>query len=256
LIFSLGEMGMYDAGKLVNNADFEIPIYKKVFWVPYNVLGKTQYTNDEIFKLSMQTNNLKGKLTNPYEVIQYIKKLDFKSADDVEVVNNLYCHTSGISTINTKKGSCASYSGLLYHLLNNLYDIYNFCILNNHGTGHAINFIKYKNAIYFCDLYSQLNEFYPMAVVENGHKIEFARASNMFSFCLKTTDVEEYIKLIEKRNLFKNREWFYFVAKSSVIPSVYIEHDSSDKIYVKVDRRSIVEWYLKPSIKKIKLEIV
>lgn len=246
---------MYNAGKLVYDADFEIPIYRKIFWVPYNALGKTQYTNDEIVNLSKQKNSLNGKLTNPYEVIQYIKKMDFKSDNDVTVVNNLYCHTSGISIINTQKGSCASYSGLLYDLLKNSYDIYNFCILNNQGTGHAINFIKYKNAIYFCDLYSQLNEFYPMTVVENGDKVEFIRASNMFSFCLKTTDIEEYIKLIEKRNLLKNREWFYFVAKSDLIPPVYIEHNSSDNIYVKIDRCSIIAWFLKPSISKITLEI-
>ena len=232
-------MGLYNAGKLDYNANFETLIYKKIYWVPFSVLGKPHYTNLEVAKLYESGENLKDKLTTPYEVVQLIKTMNFKQADDVKIVNNLYSHISGINVINRKEGSCASYSGLLYYLMNNIFDIYNFCILNNQGKGHAINFIRYKDALYFYDIYSQLNEFYEMTPEENGLKIEFARSTNMFSFCLKTTDVEQYIKLIEKRNLFKNKEWFYFVAKSSTIPSIYIEHKSPDDIYIRIYQKDI-----------------
>lgn len=36
---------------LRNDAEFETKIGKNIFWVPVNTLGKTRYTNDEIYQM-------------------------------------------------------------------------------------------------------------------------------------------------------------------------------------------------------------
>lgn len=42
---------IYDCMHLRNDAEFETKIGKNIFWVPVNTLGKTRYTNDEIYQM-------------------------------------------------------------------------------------------------------------------------------------------------------------------------------------------------------------
>jgi hypothetical protein len=249
-------MNNYNIENLKNDAHFEIPIYSDIFWVPYNCLGKTKYTNNDMIELINCGDNIKNILTTPYEIAQYIKNARFIRFDDCIVDKNIYMHQSGYSALIKKRGSCSSFSGAFYYLLHDIYTTYNLCILNNKGTGHAMNIIKQGDYFYFFDLYSQLSEFSENAAVESGNKIDFTRSGNMFASCLKTYKVENYFKLIEKKNVFKKREWFYFLSKADVLPSLEIEHDDLNGITVTFNKNDITKWYLKPDVKSIKLNII
>ena len=64
-------VGRYDCMNLRDEADFEVPICKNVFWVPVNVLGRTRYTNEEIEQMLSLTPDQKMKnVKSLYEAVQ------------------------------------------------------------------------------------------------------------------------------------------------------------------------------------------
>ena len=111
------------------DADFETKIFPNVYWVPYNSLGKTQYSDLEMSLMSNE--DVEQKIQNIDVTYKIIKNEKWE------------IHKSGTDVLKTKAGCCSSYSGLAVHLLKKFFNkIYNFCIISDSGWGHAMNYIQ------------------------------------------------------------------------------------------------------------------
>ena len=120
------------------DADFETKIFPNVYWVPYNSLGKTQYSDLEMSLMSNE--DVEQKIQNIYELSQFVQVNNFINIIDVtyKIIKNekWEIHKSGTDVLKTKAGCCSSYSGLAVHLLKKFFNkIYNFCIISDSGWG-------------------------------------------------------------------------------------------------------------------------
>ena len=237
-------MDNIDTYNLRGDADFCLSICNDVYWVPFSLLGKSQYKNSNIIIQNSIDKNI--KLNNPYEIIQYIQYNNFTKMDNCKRVNKFGIewdlHLNGMELLKEKKGDCAAYAGLLYYLLNKKYDeVGNLCIMSDTGQGHVINYICLKEHYYFVDLFAQLPENFLYIPIEDGEKATLLRAKYITGACLKAPSLENYIRFLERHNRLKRREYFYFICKGNRIPktaftrknevlNIMIEKDES--IYV------------------------
>ena len=70
--------------------EFETQVYKGVYWVPINSLGKTRYTSAEMFEISkLSLENKRKKIGNLYEAIQLFQISEFRGCLD----NKNFCES-------------------------------------------------------------------------------------------------------------------------------------------------------------------
>ena len=83
-------------GNYFYNVEFEIQVYKGVYWVPINILGKTNYTSAEILEISkLSLEDKKRKISNLYEAIQLFQISDFTGSLDNKdfMINGVHWQT-------------------------------------------------------------------------------------------------------------------------------------------------------------------
>ncbi len=60
-----------DIGVYSNDIEFQTEVYEGVYWVPINTLGKTRYTNDEIYEITKwPIEKKKEQIGTLYEAVQ------------------------------------------------------------------------------------------------------------------------------------------------------------------------------------------
>lgn len=218
---------MREIGNLKDKAFFKVEIYPKVYWVPYNCLGKTKYTNSEIKNFSpyYKKDSIKLILQNPYELAQYIKVHNFKKNIDI-----CFKHSDGLSweihkpaldLLKNCSGCCATYSSFFYYVMRNYFDkVFTLCIVSNTKWGHAINFIIKNELYYFFDLSSQINEYEHNIPVESGIKGDFIKSKFITGICIETNNINNFINFFERYNFLKKREFFYYIVQCDCVPPI------------------------------------
>lgn len=164
------EASVYDTNNLRYNANFNKKVADGVNWVPTNVLGKCQYTKDEILNFGKEPEVLQDNIKTVYDAIQYIQAQNFESANDNirSSENNITWehHKPGEEAIRTNKGCCATIAALVNYLLKGDYDEVGYIgYSRSDGSGHVFNYIKQDGIYYFMDYTHQINEVVNKSVV-------------------------------------------------------------------------------------------
>ena len=228
----------------MKNADFETLIYPNVYWVPYNILGKTQYSDLDMYLMSRE--EAESKIHNIYELAQFIQAKNFVHLLDISFEINdkerWEVHKSGIEVLKNKAGCCSSYSGLVVQILQNQFDnIFNLCIVSDSGWGHAMNFIVKDGYYYFFDISSQLNEYNCYVPIETGIKRDFVRAKFITGGCYKTDSICSFIKFFLRYHMLKMTDFIFFTLSAIVIPPILIE--KKERCYVSFSAKDICDIY-------------
>lgn len=118
---------MFDTINLRYSANYEVFISPDVYWVPYNFLGKSKYTNTEMKKLFAESKEeIEKKITFPYEIAQFLQVNSFTKKIDIfySKIDNLEweLHRDGSDVLISHEGCCSTYAGLFIYLLKNNYE--------------------------------------------------------------------------------------------------------------------------------------
>jgi hypothetical protein len=152
------ENKLYDTINLRNEANYEIEVYKDVYWVPVNQLGKTRYTNDDIKTLlKLKPEEKRDKINTLYEAIQLYQIGNFKGVlDNQKIIAGNLCwnyHKPGFHAVRTNEGCCASNSNWLSYLLKDKYEQAGFLHYSQRdGGGHIMSYIFHNGWYYFIDM--------------------------------------------------------------------------------------------------------
>ena len=222
---------MKNTENLRDNANFAVPVGKNIIWVPYNVLGKTKWTNDELREINnLSADEIKKHITVPYEIAQFVQANQYKKQVDIKFINlsgkKWELHRNGKSVLNKKKGCCSTYASLFHFLLSdNFCDIFNLCFVANDGWGHALNYIKLSGHYYFFDISAQICEYVHFIPVETGIKADFAKRRIVTGCCFKANTVNDFVAFFLKyQRLSKNGRNFVFYSTSTTsIPPICIQ---------------------------------
>lgn len=233
---------MKNTVNLRENANFEVPVGKNIIWVPYNILGKTKWTNDELREMNkLSVDEIQKCITVPYEIAQFVQANQYKKKLDIKFVylsgRKWELHRNGKSVLNKKKGCCSTYASLFNFLLSdNFCNIYSLCIVANDGWGHAINYIKLNGCYYFFDISSQICEYVHFIPKETGDKADFAKRKILTGCCFKAITVNDFINFFMKYQRLKQNERsfvFYSTRTISIPPICFQQRGSYTEIFMK-----------------------
>lgn len=170
-----------DTINLRDTAEYEVCVFPNVYWVPANILGRSNYCDEDIADLCLQTPQEKQKrIHNLYEAIQLFQESKFHGIiDNVRVIEEdtttmWFFHKNGYHSVRTNEGCCAADSNWLSYILSNKYDeigCFGFC--QSDGEGHIINYIKQDGWFYFVDMMMQRYDSARDVGVENGDLEDF-----------------------------------------------------------------------------------
>lgn len=249
---------MYDTINLRYDIKFETLVFPNVFWVPYNSLGKTKFSNENIKNLltnEIEFNKIKHEVSTPYEIAQLIQINNFTMRNDIYTEYKYGIKwdmfVTGTDLLHKKSGGCATYASLFNTLLNDKYtDVYMLCILANSSGGHVINYIIHNKFYYFFDLSSQLNEYIKDIPIETGLKRDFVKLKIPTGACYKADSINSFIKFFEKYNIYKKLKFSYYKVKAEVVPpiSYYYKNNILMVKLRKEDKCEIMEDYSDGSI--------
>lgn len=233
---------MKDTINLRENADFEVSVGKNILWVPYNLLGKSKWTNDDLREIdNLKVDEIQKCITVPYEIAQFVQVNQYKRNVDIKFVylsgRKWEIHRSGKAVLNNKNGCCSTYASLFNFLLSdNFSDIYNLCIVANDGWGHAMNYIKLNGYCYFFDISAQICDYIKFIPKETGNKADFATRKILTGCCLKSITVEDFINFFMKYQRFDHnkRSFVFYSTKTKSIPPICIlKKELYTKVYMK-----------------------
>ena len=148
----------YDTINLRYEANYEIEVYKDVYWIPVNKLGKSKYSNNNIKNiLSLTIEEKVKKIENLYEAIQLYQICNFRGVlDNQKIIKGNLCwnyHKSGFHAVRTNEGCCTSNSNWLSYLLKDKYKQIGFLHYSqSNGNGHVMNYIYHNEWYYFIDM--------------------------------------------------------------------------------------------------------
>lgn len=248
---------MYDTYNLRNNANFEVFVAPEVFWIPHNTLGKTKYNFNDLQLIYKETLMGYKKVTNPYELAQFIQANNFKKKLDISFqeqdIFTWEIHRDGQSALQQGYGCCATFSGLFSCFLKEYFEeIYNFCIVSDSGWGHALNIIKYKKYYYFFDLSSQINEHKNYVPIETGRKTDFLKTKFITGGCYKTISIENFINFFLKYLRLSKRHFLFYTTCNTCIPPIAMQQEEIMKIYLKsTDIVNVYEYKQMTNIKAV-----
>jgi hypothetical protein len=189
-----------DTTNLRSGAQFEIEVFPRVYWVPANALGRTRYTDEDIYSMLALAPEIKRqKIDNLYEALQLYQASKFKGRiDNVRVLEEdtgvlWVFHKSGFDAVRTNEGCCAADSNWLSYVLNGKYEkIGCFGWYQPDGNGHIINYIKSDGWYYFMDMMMQRYDSVQSTAAEDGN-INGYKNNNAFACIYKTKGFDEYI---------------------------------------------------------------
>lgn len=149
----------YDTFFLKKDASFKRWLADGVYCVPVNVLGKPEYTDEEILDMidTRDPKNISKKIDTLYDSIRYHYLSGFKTLrsdhKDLAFEGVIWQHhKSGREALLTNEGDCSGNAVLIQYLLDGDYDETGFFSYNlKDGGGHVFNYIKQDNKYYFLD---------------------------------------------------------------------------------------------------------
>ncbi|KPU43393.1 N-acetylmuramoyl-L-alanine amidase LytC precursor [Oxobacter pfennigii] len=212
----------YNDFSLRYNADFKVKVHKNVNWVPANVLGKPQFTKEQLSYLIEDPDILKTNLNTLYDVIQYIRYADFKGAYDVAYIDdkgNMWEHYKpGFNTLVANKGGYGSMANLGVYLLSGDYEEVGVLqYFQEDGTGYAQNYVKHNGKYYIFTLTHYRNDF-RYSAVESGNLEDYHASDYIAGNIHEADSLNDYVAYC--RQGFKNPpELFASYSLENVLPA-------------------------------------
>lgn len=225
---------MIEKGKnsinLRDSADFKIVVSQCLFWVPFNKLGYSRYSNLEIHSFLQETPFQKQKkMLNAYEAIQLLQLSEFKYKTDyrwIETNGKLWeHHKPGYWAIITNTGCCSSIVSWFNFIVRNSY-LQKGCILcsRENGFGHVINYIYHNSKFYIFDLSTMLYENKNEVCIESGLKSDFKIKNGKIPACLETIDLKYFVLYHSRLEKIRGINSVYFLIEDNdYIPPINLE---------------------------------
>ena len=199
---TISELLKVDVGDKYNDyslryyANYKVKVYNNVNWVPVNTLGKPNLTKEEILKLGKDTQLLQKNINTLYDLIQFIRAVDFKLAyDEISIDEGGYKwqhYKPGSKAISSNEGSYATISNLANYLLKDKYQEAGFLQYSlKDGSGHVLNYIKQEGKYYIFDLTHYRNDFRYTAV-ESGKLNDYYASDFIAGNVHEANSLEDY----------------------------------------------------------------
>lgn len=192
-----------DLQTLRYNADFSKKVADGIYWVPARSLGKSRYTNAQIYAMLDKTPQQKQKAAGTlYEALQLYQISGFYNSNDnisVNIDGTMWeSHKPGYDAVRTNNGCCASDSNWLNYILKDDYDEIGYIAISQRdGSGHIYNYIKQDGWYYFLDLTKyRASEF--GSAVESGKMEDFRSSDVGLGNILKTKSLKSYVNYVQK----------------------------------------------------------
>lgn len=221
---------MFDTYDLVNDACFCIEISRNLFWVPFNILGKSHFTNEQMKEIvMMKPCEKRNQMTSLYEVLQLFELSQFQDREDNEykIINEKRWefHKKGIQAVQDNYGCCSAIAAWANFFLSKLYKQTGYLGFQRpDGTGHILNYIYIGKKYYIFDFSSHTYERKDRSVKETGERIDYISANQATAICFCTENLCEFVKFHNRIQRFGGYEFFYYVMPSTdEVPAVSIE---------------------------------
>lgn len=191
---------MYNTFTLNHTADFCVPLFHGVSWVPINSLGTTHLDNNQVSKLSSLSPEAKREIiTCLYEAVQFLQVNRFQNFDDNVAIYDgpdvWSIHKHGRTADINNGGCCASVANWLVFMLSNLYDeVGILSIISNSGVGHAVNCILHEGCWFIFDATAALECHKEYVCAETGCIADFRRNKIVTGGLLKVDSLEAFTK--------------------------------------------------------------
>jgi len=187
---------------LRHEADFEMGVAEGVSWVPVNRLGKSAYTNEQIFQMISETPEVKQQeIHTLYEALQLYQVGGFIASDDnvrlQENGVNWEHHKPGYYAVATNNGCCATSANWLNYILEGDYEEVGFIATSQRdGNGHIYNYIYHGGWYYFIDLTHYRTDWIATAV-EDGNPDSYYNTDFVLGNCHKAKTVQAYVDYVQ-----------------------------------------------------------
>lgn len=151
-----------DLSTLRYDSLFEIEIATDIYWVPARALGKSKFTNAEMFNLTVRSPEEKqAAISSLCEALQLYEIGGFTTLDDcIQTDKNGIIwehHKPGYDAVLTNQGCCAAAANWLNYLLDGDYEETGYiATIYRDGRSHIINYILQDNWYYMIDLTNYL----------------------------------------------------------------------------------------------------
>ena len=194
-----------DLAALRCDAGFEIEVFEGVYWVSASALGKTRFTNAQVYRLLSDTPEEKqAEISTLYEALQLYQIGDFRSADDnIRVEENgidWEYHTPGRLAAENNSGCCAADSAWLRYILDGDYDELGYISTSQRdGSGHIYNYIRDGEWYYIIDLTHYRNDadIGLTTVIENGDIDSYMRSDRVLGNIHRTKDLRYFVNYVQ-----------------------------------------------------------
>lgn len=194
-----------DLAALRCDAGFEIEVFEGVYWVSASALGKTRFTNAQVYRLLSDTPEEKqAEISTLYEALQLYQIGDFRSADDnIRIEENgidWEYHTPGRLAAENNSGCCATDSAWLRYILDGDYDELGYISTSQRdGSGHIYNYIWDGEWYYIIDLTHYRNDadIGLTTVIENGDIDSYMRSDRVLGNIHRTKDLRCFVNYVQ-----------------------------------------------------------
>lgn len=194
-----------DLAALRCDAGFEIEVFEGVYWVSASALGKTRFTNAQVYRLLSDTPEEKqAEISTLYEALQLYQIGDFRSADDnIRIEENgidWEYHTPGRLAVENNSGCCAADSAWLRCILDGDYDELGYISTpQRDGSGHIYNYIRDGEWYYIIDLTHYRNDadIGLTTVIENGDIDFYMRSDRVLGNIHRTKDLRCFVDYVQ-----------------------------------------------------------
>ena len=189
---------MYDTFTLNHVADFCVPLFRGVTWVPVNSLGATNLDNSQISQYSaLNPEEKREKISCLYEAVQFLQVNRFQSIDDNvglydgPVVWSIHKHGRTADINNC--GCCASVANWLVFMISHLYDeVGILSVVSNKGGGHAVNCIRHGGSWFVFDANAILECNREYVSAETGSISDFRKSRIVTGGLLKVDSLNAF----------------------------------------------------------------
>lgn len=219
----------YDTVNLRYNADFEVYISRDLYWIPFNTLGKTRYTNGEMRNfISMDPLQKQKEISNLYEAIQLFQLSEFKDIRDVWMINDNNTswehHRPGYDAVFSNYGCCSSIASWFAYILKYCYiNKGHLMICRPDGSAHLLNFIYNDGFYYIYDPSTMVMERAINVACESGSKPDYIGSKFATGIFMKTESLDNFVKYHSRIQLTRGFEHLYLILEDmDYIPPLHI----------------------------------
>lgn len=205
----------YDTVNLRHNADFEVLISRGLYWVPFNRLGRTRYTNQQMKEIvSLSPLQKQKAISNIYEAIQLFQASKFKDVEDVWMIKHndfeWEYHKPGYDAVESNYGCCSSIASWFRYILQDCYENKgHLYICRPDGSGHIINYIYLDKYFYIFDGSTMTLERAGDVACETGSKVDYIKSKYATGIFMKTDDLGNFVKYHSRIQMTRGFEHLY-----------------------------------------------